>query len=459
VPPQFTAGQLRRWALFNRTPNEWAAEHVIGRPERFIVGTTGRQVGKTDELADRIDAAMNAGPNENDNKPDNPPNVGILAPTYEKAELSVFRYVENLTRVFGPDAYTINQNKHVLTIKDPLAGRVGASLHWLSAEDPFNVVGPTFSWFGIDEAQAIPDAVFFKFMPTQDVRDAHGFIVGTPDVQLDQTWFQGLWDAGQDPLDTETHSFTIASWEAPWMNIERILAAKKSMPVNEFRRLYGGEWVAEAGLVFTGYESAMLSEIPTWDGERRLVMSVDLAIQNDFNVVMLGDPMTRTAVHYERWNLTDPLVTYDRILDIHERFGKPKVWIDATGMGRIPARELSGHLGSGRVIPIEWSGALGAEDNKMDAVRGLAGDLQHRKTMFPAAWEDLRREMKSFVYGRTPAGRLTAAARANAHDDIVMTLVGLNKAFNATRSSGPRRSLNYLSGGALEEKIGERLFN
>lgn len=451
-----TAQMARRWKLYGRTPNAWALGgtenfpegHVIGRPEKTIVGTTGRQVGKTDELADFIDRSMNAAPGADDNTPEVPPAVLILSFDYPHAEKSVFKYVENLTRVFGPDAYSMNQNKHMLVIRDPLAGRLGAKLEWVSSQEEFAVTGFTSSAFGIDEAQAIPDRVIDKFLPTNAIRSANGVVFGTPDIAVDQTWFQGLYEAGQDPLDTSTHSFTVASWEAPWMNMTEILQAKARMDDVSFRRLYGGEWVESSGLVFTGYDSALLLGEPTYEPERRYVMAVDLAITNDFNVVMIGDPLTRTVIYRERWNLTDPLVTYDRVIDIWGRFGKPKVWVDASGMGKIPARELASHMGTGYVVPVEWSGTAGAGStawNKMDMVRALAGDLQHRHTMFPGTWDDVIREMKSFIYTRTPSGRLAAAARTNAHDDLVMTLVMLNAAFNmrTNRNKTPR---NYLGG-------------
>lgn len=448
-----TAQQARRWALFARQPNEWALENVIGRPEPYIVGTTGRQVGKTDELADRIDTAMSTPPRESDLKRDRPPECGILGPNYEKALMSVERYIERITKVFGQSAYRLNQNKHELVILDPLAGIVGAKLKWLSAEEEYNVVGHTLSWFGIDEAQAISDNVYYKFMPTMDVRDAHGVIFGTPDTTVDQTWFQGLYDAGQDPLDTNVHSFTTSSWDAPWMTMARILAAKAGMPDEEFRRLYGGEWVEGAGLVFTRYEGAMLATPPEIPVGRRMVMAVDIAIHKDFTVAMIGDPATRTAVYVERWNDTDPLVTYDRLLEIWERFGKPQVWFDATGMGAIPARELKGQ--GMRVHGTEFG-----LHNKMDLVQKLSGDLQHRRTMFPASWTDLTREMKSFIYGRSPTGKRTAQARAGAHDDLVMTFVLLNQAFNA-RGGGSLMGGNWVTGGNVLERMGLRsgMFN
>ena len=237
--------QRARWAVGHRTPNDWALEHLWGRSERFITGTTGRQVGKSEEAADLIHTAMNAAPRPNDNKPETPPDVGLLAANYTKAEIVVSRYIEMLTKVYGADSFHANMNDHVLTIVDDAAGRPGAKLTWMSAEEILNVIGNTFTFLLVDEAQMVPDVIWDKIRPTLDVRDARCAIFGTPDVTINQTWFQGKWQAGQDPLDTQNHSFTIASWEAPWMSWESILEAKKGMSDREFRRLYGGEWVED----------------------------------------------------------------------------------------------------------------------------------------------------------------------------------------------------------------------
>lgn len=451
--PDIDAGQLYRWALAHRTPNEWAiggtptfpVGNLIGRTERFIVGTTGRQVGKTDEISDALDRAMRAESAPHDNKPENPPDVGYLAPTYAKAMIGIDRYMEMLTRVYGKDSFRVNQNDHELTIKDPAAGRVGAKLTWLSAEEMLNVIGNTFTALFVDEAQMVPDRIWDKILPTLDVRDARCVVFGTPDTEIDQTWFQGLWQAGQDPLDANVHSFSIASWEAPWMNIDRIIATKKTMGDREFRRLYGGEWVEDAGLVFSNVDQATLSFEPAFEYGRTYFMAVDLAIHEDFNVVMIGDPITKTAIHVERWNNTDPVATYDRIEALWERFGKPRMWVDATGMGAITVRELTKFA---KVTPVVFNGVAGDEFNKMNMVRQLASDLQHRNTMFPASWEDLKREFKNFVYLRTPAGKLTAGARSGAHDDLVMTYVLLNHAFRTRgkHADGDREQRNYLTG-------------
>lgn len=460
------AGQLARWAIAARNPNEWAVGgtdafpegHVLYRPERFVVGTTGRQVGKTDEMSDALDRAMNAKPHPRDKKPESPPDVGLLAPTFAKARIGLDRYMEMLVRVYGKGSFRSNDNEHELTILDPAAGKKGAKLTWLSAQEMVNVIGNTFTFLAVDEAQLIPDMIWDKIRPTLDVRVADCLIFGTPDTEINQTWFQGLWQAGQDPLDTNVHSFTIPSWQAPWMDIDSILDAKKKMGDREFRRLYGGEWIDDQGLMFPKQviAAASLGFVPEIKINHRYFMAVDLAIHDDFTVAMIGDPITKTAVYYERWNDTDPTDTYDRLEGIYERFGQPRIWVDATGFGAVAARDIT-KFAKGRVTPIIFNAQQNDEFNKMIMLRQLGSDMEHRNVMFPHDWEDLKREFGNFIYMRTPAGKLTAGARNGAHDDIVMTFAMLNHAFRTRGrrfAEEPHETFNYLSGRGMSTPEG-----
>lgn len=434
-----TVGQLRRWAAMGYTPNKWSLEEVHDRNERFIIGTTGRQVGKTQTAAMEIDAGM-AEPSGQFG----PPWVGVLGSSYDKAELSVNLYTENLTRVFGKGSYRINQNKHELTILDASAGTVGARLKWLSADDAYSVVGYTFSKLIVDEAQAIPDEIFFKIRPTLDVRDARAIIFGTPDITQAQSWFEGLWLRGQDLIDTTYHSFSVASWETPWMKVESILDAKNSMPDNEFLRLYGGKWVNSAGRVFPNPEVAILPDelIPVYDPAKRYIASLDLAIYEDFNVLLVGDAATRTVIFKDRWNQSEPSLTYDRVAANLEKFGNPRVYTDATSPAGM-AMSVGLRDRGIRVQPVEFTAS-----NKLDLVHQLASDIQHRKIMFPK-WDDLLQEFRAFVYGRSPSGRLTASAAAGYHDDVIMSLVLLDEGFHQrSHASAGSIGTNYMERGS-----------
>ena len=433
-----TVGRKRRWQLSDYTPNAWALEHVIGRSEHFIIGTTGRQTGKTSGAAELIDNGMCSDPDPLDMTPDVPPFVGVLGPTYDKAEICVNTYINMLAKTFGVDSYRLNLNKHELTIRDPLAGKIGARLKWLSAEDPYNVVGYTFSHFIVDEAQAVPDDVWIKFLPSQGVRNAHGYIFGTPDNTQDQTWFEGLYERGQDPLDQAYYSFTVATWDAPWMPIEMIMEYKKQMAADDFDRLLGGKWVARQGLVFTGLQDVIVPVVPEYRSDRKYIAAMDFAVSEDFNVFMVGDPATNTVIYRERWNKSDPLVTYDRFEGLWERFGKPRIYADQSAMGGLAfVSEL-------RRRGMQITGTTFTQYNKVDLIQALASDIQHRRIMFPD-WDDLMREFRVFVYKRTPMGKLTASAKPGAHDDLVMTLVLLNAGFRA-RSNSELVQANYLTG-------------
>jgi hypothetical protein len=431
-----TAGTLRRWQAYGYTPNAWSVEHVHGRSERFIVGTTGRQVGKSITAGMEIDAGMCEPAGDF-----GPPFVGVLGSTYQKAEISVNAYIENLSRVFGRESFRVNQNKHELVILDPIAGTVGAKLLWLSADDPYGVVGFTFSKLIIDEAQAVPDEVFFKIRPTIDVKNARVTVFGTPDITQAQSWFEGMWLRGQDSQDSDYHSYSIASWETPWQKPDTILDAKKQMPESEFRRLYGGEWVNDAGRVFVDVQGAIIDEsrVPAYSPDKRYVMSLDVAIYDDFNVVFVAEASTRIVVHMDRWNQADPSYTYDRAGAIWEQWGKPPIYVDATspaGMAMTVGLRDRG---------LRVRNVVLTPQNKIDLVHALASDIQHRRIMFKE-YEPLMQEFRAFVYGRSASGKLTAGAAAGYHDDCIMSLVLLNEGLRtrSNRASASTFGRNYL---------------
>ena len=422
---------LARWKALNYKPNAWAMENVHTRDERFIIGTTCRQVGKTETAAMEIDEGMCA-PADADGRT---PWVGVLAPTYDKAELSINKYIERLAKTFGTDSYRMNQNKHILTIVSPEAGTPGARLQWMSCDDPYSVVGFTFTKLIADECQNIPDEVWEKLRPALDVMDAPVRCFGTPDVNATQSWFRGMWLRGQEG-EGNYYSYTVSCYENPWMTTETILEAKEQLSIRQFKMLYLGQWVDTEGTVFTGVDNCILANVPEYDPKKRYAMAVDLAVYEDFNVVLVQEESTRVVVHMERWHQTDPLQTEDRIVSIWERFGQPRVVADETGMG-IPM--VAGLRRRGlRVFGV----TIGA-NNKMEMVGHLAADIEHRRIMFPK-WDLLLAELRAFNFKRTPSGRLTASAIAGYHDDCVMALVLLNNLTRRGVASNDKPG-NYLS--------------
>lgn len=436
---------LRRWEAYEYKPNKWALDNVHLREERFIAGTTARQVGKTVTASIEIDEGMSMPADEF-----GPPMVGVLAPTYEKAELAVNMYITRLTEVFGKETFRMNQNKHDLVIVNPEAGTVNARLHWLSSDDPYSVVGFTFSKLIVDESQAVPDEVWTKIRPTLDVRNASVVAFGTPDITPEQSWFRGMWLRGQDEDANDYHSFTVSCYENPWMNLETIKEAKSTLSARDFAMLYEGQWVDEEGAIFTHIEDAITYNPPLFDKDKRYVMSVDFAIHDDYNVVLVAEQSTRVVVYKDRWHLIDLVNTYDRIENIWEKWNKPFVVADESGMGEPMIYEL-------RARGMRVKGLKVTFANKMNLIGNLASDIEHRRIQFPD-WEDLKTELKAFIWHKTPSGRLSAGAAAGYHDDIVSSMLILND-YLRTKRGGMTHGYNYLTGGSAIERTRERLIN
>ena len=410
---------LLRWEILEYTPNAWALDHVHVRGERFAAFVTARQCGKTWAAAVEIDLGMT----EPNDPLYGPPLVGVLSYDYRRAELSVMRYIALVKRAFGDDYIKVNMNKH-----EALIPETQAKLMWMSADDPDAGIGFTFSKLVIDEGQRVPDVVMDKIYPALSARTASVRAFGTPDITLDQTWFRGMFLRGQDPDDPDYYSFTLSWHDNPWVDRAVVDNARQQLPEREFRMLYLGEWVDEEGAVFKHFDAALLAVEPPYTPDHRYIMSVDFAIKDDFTVVTLGEESTRRAIRQWRWNLTDPITTYDRIKELWLQHGRPEVIADESGMGEAMIPEL-------RERGMRVRGVKITAANKMAMIGRLQGALEHGRIRFPVGWEILITELKSYVYRETPSGKITAAAAAGYHDDAVISLMLLNEGMRSSPSS------------------------
>ena len=419
----------RRWQYLDYRPNSWSLEHVHKSEARFGAYVTCRQCGKTVTAAHEIDLQMEAPPDSIYG----PPHVGVLGPTYDKAELSVNKYINLVRDKFGPDYIRVNLNKHQLSIP-----ATGARLTWMSADVPETTQGHTFSALIVDEAQNVPDNVWELVYPTLSVRQGIVRAFGTPDITPDQTWFKSLYWLGQDIDETNYHSFTLSAYDNVWMSLDEIDQAKRTLPERTFRMLYLGEWVDIGGSVFQNIDRATIDKPPpSVSGGLRYVMSCDLAIREDYNVVLVAERASRTVVCLERWNKSDLAITYDRIHDIWERYNQPTVIADASGMGDAIVHELREH-GIRNVRGVKFTSA-----NKMEMIGRLQGAIEHRRIMFHD-FKPLIAELKSYVYKQSPSGKLTAEAASGFHDDCVASLLLLNEGLRGTYGAGD--SYKYIGG-------------
>ena len=412
--------------------NGWAMRNVHGRSEKFISITTCRQSGKSVTAKMEIDFAMTqpADPLYG------PPRVAIVGPEYSKAEAVAFAWYEMVTKVLGEGYAVKDVQRHTISIP-----ATGAILRWLTSSNIASLVGETYSYLILDESQLIPDSAWNVLYPTTSVRSAPIRAFGTPDITPDQSWYRGLWLRGRpEENDPECHSYSVTCYENPWIPPEEIVRARATMGDAMFRMLYLAEWGSGDNQVFQRIENGYFP-----GGTQRFtpgmdyVMCVDPAITEDYWVVMLGEVSSGRAVAMERWHRMPLTDAYDRVQRFWDRYGRPRVFIDASSIG-LPIMEEFRKRG------MALSGLTIGANNKMEIIHRLAGAIEHGRIRFPDDWEDLIRELNTYMYVTTPSGKVGASAPSTYHDDCVMTLALMNEAFRYRPQYDSTHSGQYFAG-------------
>lgn len=336
-----------------------------------------------------------------------PPFVGVLSFDFPHALIPIDRYMEALKKAGIPVA-SQNMNEHWLKLEN------GATLRWFSADDEYTVAGYTYSAFFIDEAQKVPDPVWHKLRPALDVRQAYLRAFGTPDVIPEQSWFEGLFLRGQDPEETNYHSFTLPVQQNRWISQESIREAWETLTEREFRMLYLGEWVDSEGRVFHAKDLHFAA--PALDEPARsgmYVMGLDVGTSHDYTVAYVGDAGTSKFVAGFRVNGLDYPSIEARVIALYKKFRCTGVLMEANGPGKPVADAL-------RAAGLTVTDIALTAKSKGEVIQNLARLIEHNRVSFLAKDDQLKRELKAYSRKVSAAGNILYTAPTNFFDDTVM---------------------------------------
>lgn len=396
------------WRLLNYTPNEWALDEVHTSSARFNTFCTCRQCGKSVTLSMLIHQAASRRPDAF-----GPPLVGVMTPDFNHTEMVMDKWEKRLAASGVP--YKPNRADHTITLPWN-----GGSVVGMSAEqNPYASAGPTWSAFFVDEAQGVPDDVHDTFRPGLDIRRAPLFTFGTPDVILDQTWFEGHYLRGLMPDQPNYHAFTMSVLKNPWMSEESVQEAREgNMTEERFRMLYLGQWVQRANKVFRKEDvdglrrvKPLLAPLPG----HSYAAGLDLAQTHDYSVFYIMDIRTRDVVWW--WRASRLLYTKVEqvVTEACKLFGVTSVMMENNG----PGRPVKDHLRANGIAVFDVD--LGNQ-NKGEIMEGLVSDVQKAGIGIPEDDRQLPAEM--LAYGRkvTPSGRMGYSAPEGFFDDTVIAL-------------------------------------
>lgn len=289
-----------------------------------------------------------------------------------------------------------------------------------SAHEPEALQTVGLDFLHIQECQDIPDAAYYKLLPTLRDQDRLGLSVweGIPPDDPGH-WFAHLMASAQNDQSGEMLAVVVPFTENPDLGDEvkaSIERDRERMLDREWRRHYMVE-LSEGIGSFLGNVDGCISLAPLLEAPEeghRYVMGIDVAKKVDFTVIIVMDACHRRLVWQRRFGGMDWVVQEETILGISERFRPSRIRMDSTGVGD-PLYDRLYYRG----LPVEPF--IFTNQTKYQVLIDLAIGIEKRHVSYPII-PIMLREMKSLRSVRLLAGAVRIEGPAGAHDDYPMAL-------------------------------------
>lgn len=343
--------------------------------------------------------------------------------------------------------------------KELVNNTTGSRVRFVSTDEPKQLLGMGLDFLLLEEAAQIKKGIYSAYLrPTlsRPNRDGRMVAITTPPPSgSKKNWFYKQYLLG----DEHNTSFHFRANEGA-VTDEEFSIAKQELPKDEFRSQYLAEFLEDDSVVFRNFRQCIKGE---WKSEseglsiykdrvagHEYIIAIDLAVINDFTVIMVLDMMTLEVVAMDRFNDTEWLVQQPRIMNLYQKYGGDdsviNVRVDETGMGIPMVADL---IAAG--LPVEGYKITGTgKHSKENLIRSLVVALEKGLMTFP---EDskIENELESFerIYSEE-TGRSKYSAPSGEHDDIVITLallsVGLREKYEQEETKEKKPS-------DLQEKV------
>lgn len=321
----------------------------------------------------------------------------------------VDRYFNPLLRKMNLwDKCEYNQQKKILKLHN------GSYIDFGSAERPEMMEGFGYKYAVLNEA-----GIIFKKRSLWEntlypmIKHAKVRAIGTP---KGKNHFESLY--------RQYKSYSFSAYDSPFWTPEEIAAAKLTMTQEAFRQEMLAEFIDGAGAVFRNIALNISGELLDGPVEgRRYALASDIAKHQDFTVILVGDLETQQVVYHERFNQIDWGLQKSRIANVYRKFNCAKGIIDATGVGDAVFDDLKND-------GLDLEGFKFTSTTKQELVSNLSVAMDNSTIHYPRI-ETLIDELEMYAYEQRANGQFSYSAPEGFHDDEVMALALLNRAFNA----------------------------
>ena len=382
---------------------------ILGGKEKFITITASRQTGKS-LLAMNLVLywAINNGPCK----------ILWVAPVYAQVSKVHKEIVEAITS--SGIISNNNYSENYLELKN------GSVIYFRSAERYDNIRSLTCDYGVLDEAGFMKDEAWTAAIrPVFAVKGKKVIFISTP---KGKNFFYNLYQLGLSLDNPRYLSMSATCYDTPYLSIEEIDDAKKTLPESIFKQEYLAEFIDGGGSVFQNISKNYFDAYTNPVG--KVFCGIDLAKQNDFTVATFIDTQGK-VIHIYRANHKEWGTMVAEILVLVKKYGAT-VLIEVNSIGDV-IYEL---------FKKQWNDThpfVTSNSSKQEIVEGLILDFNEGSVKIPSNELNpvLTNELEIFTYDYNPKTRSIKYGHPQGlHDDTVLSLCLGNYARKKMKSYG-----------------------
>ena len=303
-----------------------------------------------------------------------------------------------------------NYSENYITLKN------GSEIIFRSAEKYDNIRGMTVDYGVLDEASFMKeDAWKEAIRPVFIVRGKKVLFISTP---KGKNWFYELFQLARSEDYPQYVSYTGSSYDTPFIDLQEIEDAKKTLPENVFQQEYLAKFIDSGGEVFTNLDKNLMSN---WGPiNSKIYCGIDLGKQEDYTVATFINSAGQVVEIY-RANAQEWSTMTREIIEGIKKYNAT-VMVEVNSIGDVIYEQ----------IKREWQDThpfITTSKSKNEIIEGLILDVNESNVMIPNSqlfpW--LLNELEVFTYDYNPKTRsIRYGHPSGLHDDCVISLAIAN---------------------------------
>jgi len=303
-----------------------------------------------------------------------------------------------------------NYSENYITLKN------GSEIIFRSAEKYDNIRGMTVDYGVLDEASFMKeDAWKEAIRPVFMVRGKKVLFISTP---KGKNWFYELFQLARSEDYPQYVSYTGSSYDTPFIDLQEIEDAKKTLPENVFQQEYLAKFIDSGGEVFTNLDKNLMTN---WGPiNSKIYCGIDLGKQEDYTVATFLNAAGQVVEIY-RANAQEWTTMTKEILQGIKKYNAT-VMVEVNSIGDVIYEQ----------IKREWQDThpfITTSKSKNEIIEGLILDINESNIMIPDSqlfpW--LLNELEVFTYDYNPKTRsIRYGHPSGLHDDCVISLAIAN---------------------------------